>query len=142
MVIKGVVSTLFCAALLASSGASAADAYRPGEFFTLDLSKAVLSPKRLGPPSQFAPLPVEAKSDRGSEPAWARRELKTEPRQVTTQEVKPAPVHTATRERPHGRARAHLARRHANPLDVQAFDTRIQVWPCRSGGICNWKPAR
>jgi len=23
--------------------------------------------------------------------------------------------------------------------DAQALDTRIQVWPCRSGGICNWK---
>jgi len=32
-----------------------------------------------------------------------------------------------------------LARLHGNPLDAQAFDTRIQVWPCRSGGICNWK---
>ena len=32
-----------------------------------------------------------------------------------------------------------LARRHGNPLDAQAMVTRVQVWPCRSGGICNWK---
>ncbi len=147
MVPKFVVSTLFCAALLASGGASAADAYRPDEFLTLDLSRAVLSPKRLGPPTQFEPVAVEAKSDINtrSEPAWARRELKTEPRQVAVRKVKAAPVRTAARERSerrHGAARAHLARRHGNPLDAQAFDTRIQVWPCRSGGICNWKPAR
>jgi hypothetical protein len=42
-------------------------------------------------------------------------------------------------EQPRGAARTKLARRHGNPLDAQAFDTRIQVWPCRSGGICNWK---
>jgi len=32
-----------------------------------------------------------------------------------------------------------LARRHGNPLDAQALDTRIQTWPCKSGGICDWK---
>src|ERR1700722_1498415 len=42
-------------------------------------------------------------------------------------------------EQPRGAARTKLARRHGNPLDAQGFDTRIQVWPCRSGGICNWK---
>jgi hypothetical protein len=42
-------------------------------------------------------------------------------------------------EQPRGAARTKLARRLGNPLDAQAFDTRIQVWPCRSGGICNWK---
>src|SRR5258708_758749 len=30
-------------------------------------------------------------------------------------------------------ARVKLARRHGNPLDAQAADTRIQTWPCRSG---------
>jgi hypothetical protein len=140
MVPKLLVSTVFCAALLVSGSASAADAYRPDEFFTLDLAKAVLSPKRLGPPTEFAPVAVEAKSH---EPAWARRELKTEPKQVVAQRVKPAPVQRMVQApRPHGVARARIARRHGNPLDAQAFDTRIQVWPCRSGGICNWKPAR
>jgi hypothetical protein len=129
-----------CAALLASGSASAADAYRPDEFSTLDLAKAVLSPKRLGPPTEFAPVPLEARS---GEPAWARRALKTEPKQVAVQRVKAAPVQRLVRApRPKGAARTQVARRHGNPLDAQAFDTRIQVWPCRSGGICNWKPAR
>jgi hypothetical protein len=42
-------------------------------------------------------------------------------------------------EKPRGVARTKLARRHGNPLDAQASDTRIQVWPCRSGALCNWK---
>jgi hypothetical protein len=42
-------------------------------------------------------------------------------------------------EKPRVAARTKLVRRHGNPLDAQAFDTRIQVWPCKSGGICNWK---
>jgi len=37
------------------------------------------------------------------------------------------------------RAEPKIARRHRNPLDAQAFDARIQVRPCKSGGICNWK---
>ncbi|MEO7384615.1 MAG: hypothetical protein ABIU18_06750, partial [Novosphingobium sp.] len=42
-------------------------------------------------------------------------------------------------EKPRGAARTQLARRHGNPLDAQASDTRVQVWPCKSGAICNWK---
>jgi hypothetical protein len=42
-------------------------------------------------------------------------------------------------EKPRGAARTRLVRRHSNPLDAQARDTRIQTWPCRSGGICNWQ---
>jgi hypothetical protein len=42
-------------------------------------------------------------------------------------------------EKPRGAARTRLAHRHRNPLDAQAMDTRIQVWPCKSGGICKWK---
>jgi len=40
---------------------------------------------------------------------------------------------------PRAAARAKLAKRHGNPLDAQASDTRIQTWPCRTGGICNWQ---
>jgi hypothetical protein len=36
-------------------------------------------------------------------------------------------------------AQARPARHQRNPLNAQAFDTRVQVWPCNSGGICNWK---
>jgi len=41
--------------------------------------------------------------------------------------------------KPPGASRTKLAHRHGNPLDAQAQDTRVQAWPCKSGGICNWK---
>ena len=41
--------------------------------------------------------------------------------------------------RAHINARTKLARRHGNPLDARATDTRVQTWPCRSGGICSWQ---
>lgn len=130
MVLKNVCVAVICTMLSAWSGLVMADEYRPGEFLGLDLSKAVLSPKPLGPASQFAPVPVEARADRGREGASARVERVTHP--------KTRVVHART-EKPRGAARTKLARRHGNPLDAQAFDTRVQVWPCKSGGICNWK---
>ena len=138
MALKNVSAAIIGATLLAWSGAAIADEYRADEFLGLDLSRAALSPKRLGPEARFAPVPVEAKTDRKSDAAqaWA------EPKAVRTIAVhKPRTTHVAqTRaEKPRGAARAKLARRHGNPLDAQAFDTRIQVWPCKSGGICNWK---
>jgi hypothetical protein len=142
MTLRGAFFATVCTALLAWSGLSAADEYRPDEFLGLDLSKAVLSPKPLGPAGEFAPVAVEANSDRNSEAWWARHELKTEPRKVAVQKVRAEVVHMAAHprgEKPHGAARTRLARRHRNPLDAQAFDTRIQVWPCKSGGICDWK---
>ena len=51
------------AVLLAIGSATMAADYRPDEFLSLDLSKAVLSPKPLGPQTEFAPVPVEAKSE-------------------------------------------------------------------------------
>jgi hypothetical protein len=142
MVPKSLVSAVFAAALLALGNASAAD-YRPGDFLDLDLSKAVFSKTPLGPPTEFAPVAVEAKGDRGSEPAWARNELKIEPKPVSIRTVRAAQPHRATdvaSVKRHGTARVRLARRHGNPLDAQAMDTRIQTWPCRSGGgICDWK---
>jgi hypothetical protein len=75
-----------------------------------------------------------------------RAERKTvERKTVEPKTVEPKIVGRETRvmharaEKPRGAARIKLARRHSNPLDAQAFDTRIQVWPCNSGGICNWK---
>jgi hypothetical protein len=142
MVPKSLVPSLFAAALLVAAGASAAE-YRPGDFLNLDLSKAVLSKTPLGPPAEFAPVAVEAQGDRAGEPAWARNELKVEPKQVPTRTVKAAQPHRLTeaaQEKPRGRARVRLAHRHGNPLNAQAMDIRIQTWPCRSGGgICDWK---
>jgi hypothetical protein len=137
MVLKNVGIAIICTTLLAWGSASLADEYRPDEFLRLDLSKALLSPKPLGPPAELAPVAVEARGDRGIERAQAevRAERKAEPQVVIH---KSRTVH-ARAEKPPGAVRTKLARRHANPIDAQAFDTRIQIWPCRSGGICNWK---
>jgi hypothetical protein len=139
---KYIGSALLGAVLLAGSAAMAAD-YRPDEFLGLDLSKAVLSPKPLGPPTQFAPVAVEAKGGQPSEPRWARDDLKTEPKKVAVQTVE-APhanrVAHARAETPRRAPRTRLAHRYGSPLDAQAMDTPIQAWPCKSGGgICNWK---
>ena len=135
MVLKGIFAAVCCAAVLAA-GSSWADEYRPDEFLTLDLSKAALSPKPLGPPARFEPMRGEAKSDPQSDAV----QVNARPVHVDAapKAVKTRIVH-ARAERPRAPARTKLARRHTNPLDAQASDTRIQVWPCRSGGICNWQ---
>jgi hypothetical protein len=142
------ICALFGTALLVIGGASRADEYRPDEFLTLDLSKAVLSPKPLGPPAEFAPVSVEAKSEASGVLPNA------DTRKIAITEVKAAPeraeLTAAIRrearishasERRRVASRVKLAHRHGNPLDAQAMDTRIQKWPCKSGGggICGWK---
>jgi len=140
MVLKSAFAVALCSGLLALSSLAMADEYRPDEFLGLDLSKAVLSPKRLGPDTEFAPVPVEAKADRRD---GARGELSADRKTVRTTKVTVAHVErprgAAHVEHPRGAARVKLAKRHGNPLDAQARDTRIQTWPCRSGGICNWQ---
>lgn len=138
MILKNGCSVLIGAALLAWAGPSAADGYRADQFLGLDLSKAVLSPKPLGPETHFAPVPVEA-SDHGGEAVQARAEPKLAPRVVVPKTRIATRVAHAQVAKPHRPARARLARRHRNPLDAEAFDTRIQLWPCKSGGICNWQ---
>ena len=149
MVLKAAVFAVLGAALLMGGAASAAG-YKPDEFLALDLSKAVLSPKPLGPENTFAPVAVEAKGDTASG-VLAPHEAK----KVATESVKGAPARseltaaarrdgrlTETKsEKPRGAARAHLAHRHGNPLNAQAMDTRIQRWPCNpdNGGICAWR---
>ena len=135
MVLKNVLAAAAGAVLLAWSGPSMADQYRADEFFGLDPSTALLSPKPLGPATQFTPVPVAVKADREHRAAPAPAEPKAAARIVTR---KTRIGHLRT-EKPHGAVGIRLARRHGNPLDAQAFDTRIQVWPCKSGGICNWQ---
>jgi len=137
MVLKSAFVAVVCTAVLALGGVASADEYRPGEFLDLDLSKAVLSPKRLGPPAQFESVPVEARADRSSD-ARASIDPKVAPQKAvrTTRVTAPAERKRAVAHVP---ARARLARRHTNPLDAEARDTRVQTWPCRSGGICNWQ---
>ena len=135
MVLRNIFIAIICTTVLAWSGLSIADEYRPDEFLSLDLSKAVLSPKPLGPASGFAPGPLDVTVDRGSEAAQARVEPNDEPRIV----VHNTRVTHLRAEPPRHAGRTKLARQHRNPVDAQAFDARIQVWPCRSGGICNWR---
>ena len=135
MVLNNAVAAAVCTAVLALASPAVADQYRPEEFLGLDLSRAVLSPKPLGPPTEFAPVAVEAKSDGATESEQARAVPKAE-RQVVVRSPK---VRAANAQRPRVPARAKLAKRHGNPLDAQARDTRIQTWPCKSGGICAWQ---
>lgn len=138
MVLKSIPFAVAVALVLASGGVARADDYKPGDYLSLDLSKAVLSPKRLGPETRFAPVALEAKD--GSA-AQARAEPVDVPKKIAAERVhvsEPKVAH-ARSAHPRGAARTKLAHRHGNPLNAQAMDTRIQTWPCRSGGICNWK---
>jgi hypothetical protein len=143
VVLKSIHFAVAVALVLAWGGIARADDYKPDEYLGLDLSKAVLSPKRLGPETQFAPVALEA---RGGNEAQARAEPFDVPKKVAAERVhvsEPKVAHSkvahAKSAQPRGAARTKLAHRHGNPLDAQAMDTRIQTWPCRSGGICNWK---
>lgn len=138
MILKSVHFAVAITLVLAGSGIARADDYKPDEYLGLDLSKAVLSPKRLGPETQFAPVALEAK---GGNEAQARAAPVDVPKKVAAERVHTAEpkVARAKSTQPRGAARTRLAHRHGNPLDAQARDTRIQTWPCRSGGICNWK---
>jgi hypothetical protein len=148
-------------AALAWSGLAAAQAYRPGEFLSLELSKAVLSPTPLGPATSFTPGPLGVTVDRGTSPAQADAGSVADPKIVAAETVhtesKPVASAAARRsiaartrvgrvavERPTSRKPHTLVALHGrNPVEAQAQDigsrTRIQVWPCKRGGICNWK---
>jgi hypothetical protein len=155
MVLQRICPALIGVVLLASTASMAAE-YRPDEFLGLDLPKAVLSPTPLGPPTTFAPVPVEANADAKADAATKVEIAKTDHAtgmrpQVISKNVMSKHVlskhalHQGTAvaharvEKPRGAARTRLAHRRGNPLDAQALDTRIQTWPCNSGGICNWK---
>ena len=142
MVPKNVFAAVFCATLLVWSSASIAADYQPGDFLKLDLSKALLSPKRLGPEAQFAPFPIEAASGPAKPAAQASAEPKIVPA-PDARKVRTARIHIDkprhAENKPRGAARVKLARRRGNPLDAEAMDRRIQVWPCKSGGICDWQ---
>ena len=148
MVLKNVGIAIICTTLLAWGSVSLADEYRPDEFLRLDLSKALLSPKPLWPALKFAPVAVEAKTDHRSEDAQARADSTADSKIVKTKRIVTPSTRVAHMQaekprvhaqKPRSVVRTRLARRHSNPLDAQAFDTRIQVWPCKSGGICDWK---
>ena len=118
--------------LVLSSPAMSAD-YRPDEYLSLDLSKAVLSPKPLGPANTFGPVAAAARTD--SDGAGSLAHARPAPHAVRTAQVSAEPPAGAARTK----LATRLAHRHRNPLDAQAMDTRIQVWPCKSGPLCKWK---
>jgi hypothetical protein len=146
------------AAALLWCGLAVAQAYRPDDFLNLDLSRAVLSPRPLGPATSFAPGPLDVTVGRGNRDSRTDAELLVDPKTVPSETVhaesdppaSAAPAHrTAVPRKRMARARAGQPAQHKpdalvalhgrNPMEAQARDTRIQVWPCRSGGICNWK---
>jgi hypothetical protein len=149
MILKNILTAAICGMLLVWSSLSKADEYRPDEFLSLDLSKAALSPNPLGPRSEFAPVAIEARTDPRTDPgsdgagAQARVEPRANPRIAVSRKLKVTVPNAAVAqlrpEKPRGAVRGKLARPHSNPLDAEARDTRIQVWPCNSGGICNWQ---
>lgn len=120
------------AGLLACVGTAQADTYKPGEFLLLDLQKAVLSPKLLGPPASFEQVQIQAKTDVKADAKTDVKAglVKAAPRVARAQTAKPVAQRAAAQKK--------VARR-GNPLDSNAADTRVQVWPCRTGGICSWQ---
>jgi hypothetical protein len=128
--VAGVVLLAGCAV---AQAAPAAQTYKAGEFLTLDLSKALLSPKPLGPGAQFEVYPIEARAD-------AKNAMDAAADRPVAQKVVPvAKPSRNVAQRPQPPARTRVARPRSNPLDANAADTRIQTWPCRTGGICNWQ---
>src|ERR1700679_1693498 len=156
MVLRNVFLTGIGVAALAWSDPSLAQQYRAGEFLNLDLSHAVLSPKPLGPATSFAPGPLDVTVDRANNAAQANTESVVETKSMATASVhvqsKPT-THTAPSTAASGMRGAHARaerspphKPHAlvtlhqrNPVEAQARETKVQVWPCKSGGICNWK---
>src|SRR4051812_35629991 len=138
MVLKGIFAAVLCTTL-AWSGASRADDYRADEFLKLDLKQAVLSPKRLGPSAQFEPLPVEARADPAAKPVRTVRVREPAADAGATAHASTSRAAPSGVVKRRGPAPTRVARKRGNPLDAQASDTRIQTWPCRSGGICGWQ---
>ena len=137
---RGLLILLSSVLVMSTPVSTVAEDYHPDEFLSLDLSKAVLSPKPIGPANTFGAVAAKAGAD--SDGAAPRAHARSAPGHVrTARVVRTEHVRTAhaTAQKPRGAARTRLAHRHRNPLDAQAMDTRIQVWPCKSGAICKWK---
>jgi hypothetical protein len=142
MILKRVFgATVIGAMALVWSGASIADEYRTDDFLGLDLSRAVLSPEPLGPPASFTPGPLDVTVDREINRVHVDAEPAAAPKVVVRSAGAAHPRVNQTRHvtQPRLLARTKFAHHHGNSLDAQALDTRIQVWPCKSGGICDWK---
>lgn len=116
----------------ALAGSAVADTYKPSEFLRLDLQKALLSPKPLGPSASFEAYPIEARAD-------AKNAIDAQADKPVAQRAVPVAKPQRQAAKPAAPARTRIARPRSNPMDANAADTRIQTWPCRTGGICNWR---
>jgi hypothetical protein len=134
MRLKSVIAFAACMAALASVSVAQADTYKPGDYLLLDLKKAVLSPQLLGPPASFEHVQIEARSDTKN-----AIDAAADAPQVRASKAVAAKPQRSAAIRPQPATRNPVARKRTNPLDANAADTRVQVWPCRSGGICNWQ---
>lgn len=151
MAVRHVLIVAIGVAALAGSGLSTAQQYRPDEYLALDLSRAVLSPKLLGPAQSFTPGPLDVTVDHAGNSVHAIAEPTPEPE--TTPHFVDKTIGAKLRASSSGVRAAHaqveraerrkppalVARHGRNPIEAQARDSSIQVWPCRSGGICGWK---
>jgi hypothetical protein len=151
MAVKRISLIAIGVAALAGSGLSTAQQYRPDEYLALDLSRAVLSPKPLGPAQSFTPGPLDVTVDHAGNLVHAIAEPPPEPEtmphfvdktmgtrlRASASGVRAAHarVERAARRKPP----ALVALHGRNPLEAQARDSSIHVWPCKSGGICDWK---
>jgi hypothetical protein len=136
MVLKKFFAAVVCVTLLGWNEFSLGETYRAEEYLRLDLSRALLSPKTLGPATQFAPVAIQDQGDGARASAEPKANSGIVIPKIVSLKTRMAHVRL---EKSHRANRSKLARVHGNPLDAQAFDTRIQVWPCRSGGICQWR---
>lgn len=136
---RGLLIFLSSILVLSSVATAPAEGYDPGEFLNLDLSKAVLSPKPLGPANTFGTISAKARADTDVVDPHAYAKAPHRVRTVHVHAERPSRAEHLSMQKRRGTARTRLAHRHRNPLDAQAMDTRIQVWPCKSGGICKWK---
>ena len=104
--------------VMSSAASTAAEGYHPDEFLNLDLSKAALSPKQLGPANTFGSVPAKERID--SDVAGAHAHAKA-PHPARTEHV--------SAKKPRGTARTKLAHRHRNPLDAQAKTGMAMIRP-------------
>jgi hypothetical protein len=135
MALRNGLFACLCTIVVVFGGFSAANEYRANDFFALDLSKAVLSPKPLGPASGFVQGPLRVVADRGG----GFGQTKPGPMaHSNVAESNAASVHPGIQP-PRLLARTRTAHHHRSPLDAQDSASPIHVWPCKSGGICSWK---
>ena len=134
---------------LALDGPAMAEEYRPASSSALIFRKPRF--RRSGSaPTEFARVPIEAKPTVAAcaERTRNRASAKVAARKVRTVRVVEQPRAPARGKTGTGKtgATSHQSagctgrRSPRQPARVQARDhDRVQTWPCKSGGICNWQ---